>query len=309
MTKFLVLLFCILFSKSPVSAVENTSMTLANMKGRFDDVLLVIQYNHPHYDSISFIKELYGPLFPNIVFYGEKEHPDVTAIKTVVGVYLPRVIFDVLLKHPNYAGYIFLQDDCLMNVWNLFRLDKEKIWFAISKFPNEQQMEPESWFPDFDRSRATEGFFHATLDGSYCEHWGWWKTEHGLPPLQRAFRVLSNEDKSLLAKNLGEGNVISQWCDMFYFPGKFSKEMLRLSDHFRNVFYELSVPMMFCCLDDISNWEYLKMYWAFPQEHFLSYRTDVDWVHPLKFSKPDQREFAKNLMDEFYQTIPELLRN
>ena len=279
------------------------------MKGRFDDVLLVVQYNHPHYSSIPFIKNLYTKLFPNIVFYGEKEHPGVTAISTVVGVYLPRVMSDVLTRYPNYAGYIFLQDDCLMNVWNLFRLDKKKIWFGISKFPNENNVDPNSWNPDFDRERAAEGFFHAKLDGSFCEHWGWWKTEYGLPPLREAFPLLSIKHRKQLEKNLGKGNVISQWCDMFYVPRKFSKDLLLLSTHFKDVFYEISVPMMLCCLDDLSNWEYLKMFWALPQEDFLFYRTDVDWVHPVKFSRSDTRDFAESLMNDFYQSTPELLRN
>lgn len=273
-----------------------------DIKERYKNILLVIQYNHPFYQSIPFIKELYGPYFPNIVFYGEKKDSGVTAIKTTVGVYLPRVMSDVFSKFPNFEGYIFLQDDCLMNLWNFSRLDKQKLWLAVSRYPDGQPELPASWSPGFDRARAIEGFFHAKLDGSVCESWGWWKTKHGLHPLRKAMKKLPKKLKSQLKKNIGAGNVISIWSDMFYVPGKYRKKMHLLSTLFSDVFYEISVPMMFACLDDMSNWEYLRMHWGAPQDNFVVYRNDVDWIHPIKFSSLEMREFAKSVMNEFCQT-------
>lgn len=96
--------------------------------------------------------------------------------------------------------------------------------------------------------------------------------------------------------------MISIWSDMFYVPGKYRKKMHLLSTLFSDVFYEISVPMMFACLDDMSNWEYLRMHWGAPQDNFVVYRNDVDWIHPIKFSSLEMREFAKSVMNEFCQT-------
>lgn len=279
--------------------VNSTSNTPPN----FDDVLLVVQYNHPYYGTIPFIKELYSPLFPNIVFYGEKQDPEVTCITTTVGVYLARVMVDVFEKYPNYNGYIFLQDDCLMNVWNYSRLDKNKFWFAIARYPSCKEGDPLAWDSNFDRSNARAEFTRSSFDGSYQEFWGWWKTEHGLAPLRQALPMLLPSDWAQLEANVGKNIAITQVCDMFYVPQRFSADVLRLSRAFKNVFYEISVPMTLCCLDSIDNWELLKMQWGIPQEHFLTYRMDVDWVHPIKFSKPECKDFARQVINQYYQSL------
>ncbi|MGB7978591.1 MAG: hypothetical protein WCF19_05470 [Chlamydiales bacterium] len=274
---------------------------------RFDDVLLIVNYNHPHYASIPFIRELYNPLFPHIVFYGEKPHPDIIQADIYFGVYCIRVITDALTRFPNYRGYIFMQDDCMMNVWNYADLDLNKLWLAISRYPYEGGscgLVPESWETDYDKGRGSEEFIHASLDGAYREHWGWWVPHvYGLQSVQKAMPYLDESSRGQLEKNVGKNVVIAQTCDLFYIPGKFRKKTVALSQIFRDVFYEISIPMIFSCLDSIENWELLKMYWGFPQEHFLDYGTQYHWIHPLKFSDRATREFVSGKLTNYYQTL------
>jgi hypothetical protein len=42
------------------------------------NTLLIINFNHPFYNSIPFLEQIYGKEFPNIVFYGEQR----TSLKT-----------------------------------------------------------------------------------------------------------------------------------------------------------------------------------------------------------------------------------
>lgn len=274
---------------------------------KFDDVLLIVNYNHSHYDSIPFIKELYKPLFPNIVFYGEDPHPDVNNAELYFGVYCTRVLGDALARFPNYRGYVFLQDDCMLNVWNFSQFDLDKLWLAISRYPyagSNNDPPPPSWDPNYDKKEGHQEFIHASILGTYREHWGWWVPHvYGIQAVQKAVPYLEAQFLGQLEKNVGENIAVAQACDMFYIPQKFRKQAIVLSRIFSDVFYEISIPMMFCCLDSIDHWEIMKMYWGFTQEHFLDYRTDVHWLHPLKFSKDEHREFVSEKLNNYYKTL------
>ncbi len=276
---------------------------------KFDDVLLIVNFNHPHYQSIPFIRSLYQPLFPNIVFYGEKADPEVNQADLYFGVYCTRVIADALARFPNYKGYIFLQDDCMMNVWNFANLDLDRLWLAISRYPyagSNVDPPPPSWDPQFDKKEGHEEFIHASIDGNYREHWGWWVPHvYGLLSIQKAVPFLDEEALSRLVENVGKNTVVAQTCDMFYIPQRLRNRAIVLSRVFWDVFYEIAVPMMFCCLDSIQNWEIMKMYWGFTQEHFLDYRTDFHWLHPLKFSKEEHRDFVFEKLNDYYKTLNE----
>jgi hypothetical protein len=108
-----------------------------------------------------------------------------------------------------------------------------------------------------------------------------------------------------LESNVGKNVAIALPCDMFYIPGKCRDDVIFLSQLFTNVFYEISIPMIFACVEPMPNWEILKMFWGFTQEHFLDYRADVDWLHPLKFSKIDHRQFVYEKLHNYYKTLPQ----
>ena len=125
----LLLLFCVRLCANP-----------------FDGTLLVIHYNFPFYDSIEFLKELYEPVFgKNIVVYGPEEHPGVHAVPTYKGWYFSRVVSDCYKRFPNYEGYVFLQDDCLLHYWNWKKLDTNSFYM---KNPTFRTVSLNKWQPE-----------------------------------------------------------------------------------------------------------------------------------------------------------------
>ena len=279
--------------------------SLPSYKGghNFDDILLVVHYNHPYYESIQFLKTLYAD-FPNIVFYGEKVNSSdpsaVIQVETIHGWFFSRVIADALKRFPNYRGYIFLQDDTLMNFWNFTRFNKDKIWFGVS-FYRALGPTPPSWFTGFDTSKVLREF-HASIPNS-----GWhWDEPTGNAAIMAAIPQLRSSDRQRLKKNVGKNGKIGMVCDMFYLPGKFGKKALRISRVFGNVFCEIAVPMMLACLDDFKNWEYLRGHWGFTlgkgEYPHPTYRGKSDWVHPLKFSQQAARDFAQKVVEAHTKT-------
>ncbi|MDZ4152650.1 hypothetical protein, partial [Methylicorpusculum sp.] len=83
---------------------------LAKVKHHFDDVLLIINYNHPHYQTIDFLKKIYGKSFSHIVFYGEKPDSRVHTVSHHYGWYGYRALADAMKRYPHFRGYLYTND-------------------------------------------------------------------------------------------------------------------------------------------------------------------------------------------------------
>lgn len=234
-----------------------------------DQTLLIINYNHPYYESIDFIREIYSSNFPNIVFYGEKSHPEVNQISHHYGWFAQNVIADAMQRWPDYEGYLFLEDDCFMNFWNYGRLDKDKIWLHNN-----------APLYDLKEERAK---------------WCWWNMPCGRPAMQKAYDQLPDSYKEMLAINLGANAVLGSVADMAYIPAAYRNDFIELSNYFSEVFIEIAIPTMFCCLEYRENWENLNFFWGcktLPND----YDPALDWIHPIKFSKAENRQFISSIL-------------
>lgn len=266
--RFLLVLLFFLFN----TASGEQKLTLNE---KFANVLLVVHYNHPYYNSIPFIEDLYSSIFPNIVFFGEAPHPKVNVIRTEKGYKFSKVVANVLDRFPGYVGYIFLQDDCFMNFWNYERLDTTKFWFM-------------------ENDKA--GFRRTDITNINISSLSWWfgHPTVGMKQYAAALKQIDPQELFLLEKNHGKNQCIGFGCDMFYIPQKFAKQALNLSLIFSNVFCELSIPTILSCIDELSNWEKLNALWFVGSSAKVlpAYSPEYDWVHPLKFSCIEDRDFA-----------------
>ncbi|HZW61613.1 MAG TPA: hypothetical protein VFF04_05305, partial [Candidatus Babeliales bacterium] len=198
------IIFALLCTSSSYAALSE-QMTLNKF---FENIVLIINFNHPYYGNIEFIKKLYSPLFDEIAFYGEEAHPDVFNCSTKNGYLLSNVIEDALMRFPNQSGYLFLQDDCILNFWNYLSLDKEKIWYAIA----------------FNDGKVSNNFFYdiRNFNGqSYGKNWGGWDMPCAMSAAIIAFSHLQAGDCFMLHDNLGVNNVPIQMCEVFYIPQRF----------------------------------------------------------------------------------------
>lgn len=244
----------------------------------FSRILLIINYNHPFYDSIPFLKELYSSAFPNIVFYGEKPHPDVNVIPHHYGWWAHRVIADAMERWPSFEGYLCIQDDCFINFWNFGRFDTNKIWF--------KNLDIISLQPHHD-------------------NWNYWNLPSGEAAILSVYNQIPEHYRSQMIYNIGEEIAPYSWSDFVYIPARLRESYLELCPLFLNppVFIELAIPSILTCLDDKSNWEYASLLNSHTDPRHVGalmwYQTTYDWVHPFKFSIPEVRQFAKYVIDEW----------
>ena len=253
--------------------------------GKFKNTLLVINFNHPYYNNIPFLQQLYGVFFDQIIFYGEQAHHLVTALPTAKGFNLGPVIEDVLTKYPEYKGYFFVQDDCLLHPWACLSLDLDKLWLPRATLILEQwQHDP--WY-------ATANM----MDGTHPNAW-FWPGPYGYHPAKRGWNQLLAKDRETLDVNVGSHNVPHAQCDLFYIPQRYRKEVLRLNRLFNGVFCEVAVPIIFCCLTNKNEWEHATLYWNFLPELMNSgWPLEFTCLHPVKFSNIGLQSYVQALFD------------
>lgn len=245
-----------------------TSNYIANQKIPFgDDVLLIITYNFPHYESVGFLRELYKPWFPNVVFYGPTPHPEVKPVSLDRGCYAYVALADAIQKYPNFKGYFQIHDDCIVNCWNLLNLNKNKIWVcSIAAVP-------------------------ITPNG--VVEWNWHESMK-YHATKRFYESLNESFKSMLDYNSGSSNkAYLGYSDILYIPAIYKSEasMLFMEAYNNKLFLEIAIPTVVACLDKIVDQEMLRGIGHQNGWNYQQYSKHHQFVHPIKLSNHSNRIF------------------
>jgi hypothetical protein len=175
----------------------------------FSNVLLIINYNHPHYETLDFIKELYKPFFPSIVFYGPQEHSDVHLYDHSKGYLSYLVIADAMKKYPSYGGYLFCHDDCIMLPWQFSSFDTKKIW--VPRFP------------------YLSSFTGNPINLEIGINWHFWSSDWCYPAAKKAYDETPQLYKNILAQNWGASHVLLAYSDIVYIPAQYATDFINLA--------------------------------------------------------------------------------
>ncbi len=249
----------------------------------FKNILLIINYNHQHYESIPLLKKIYGNYFPNIVFYGPSNHPEVHQVNHTRGYFGYIALADAMKKYPSFDGYFFLMDDCVAHAWLFENLDTSKIWVPEMKF---------LYFVNND--------YHGTAidlsKGSKALNWYWWQSGFGYNAMNKSLKNVSKKYKKTLENNWGRNHVCTFFSDVLYLPARYRNDFIDLAQLFFNnkVFLELAIPTITSCISLKKDWLWLKTenVYGFSLE---KYPVNSYFNHPLKLSNPTNREFFEAL--------------
>lgn len=239
------------------------------------DILLIVNYNHPYYESIPFLKDLYHPYFPHIIFSGPKTfshhiHPQVELCDHDRGYYAYKALAPIMKKYPNYAGYLWINDDCVINPWNFARFDTTKIWCL----PNNV----------------------VKLAPSERKGWVWWQKAIGYQAIKKVYAKLSPKHRATLLKSCGQNAISAGAAEVVYIPAKHKVDVIKLCELFahENSFIEIAFPTLCCCLDEKKNWEILDGLWLEGDPHtIIKYTKKIDYFHPIKFSLKNNQKFIR----------------
>ncbi|XP_068736848.1 uncharacterized protein [Montipora capricornis] len=237
----------------PVNSVPRNENVLSNkednsscLKDAFKEILLVIVYNYPFYDSIPYLSALYRPAFPHLLFCGPSHNtsrPGILTVDIFRGVLGYECLGKAMREHPGYRGYFYINDDVILNYWNFVDFDWEKIWESSSSFGSTPVYEPAN------------------------SNWYWWISPYGLNNCRRAYEDVANMNLgakklnvkyhvSMLSKNSnGSLRCFSGRSDILYIPRKHTRVFSILSETFyeRKVFLEIAIPTMIRFLERNEN--------------------------------------------------------
>jgi hypothetical protein len=268
------LLFLILFLE--LRAVNN-----------FDNILLIINFNHAHYENIEVLKKLYGTYFKHIIFYGPRASSQVYYSEHHEGWYSYLNLAQTMQNFPNFQGYLWLHDDCILNMWQLKKLSKNKIWLAqpwAGLDLTKQLIAPLQ--TNWTWSRNAKAYPRAIIES--IQMWRWWPMDCGYSAIEKVYQLLEPKYLTML-KKLHNTSILIGYADLVYIPAQYNTEYIYLSNLMaqHNVFLEIALPTICACLQELSQCEILK------GSEFggkLHYSVFSHFTHPIKLSIKENRD-------------------
>ena len=257
-------------------------------KNIFVDVLLTVVYHYDYYDSIPIQEELYKRAFPNMVFCGPRKdnNYNISIVTDVLsGVLAYQCLEMAIRQYPDFTGYLYINDDLILNWWNLINFDRTKIW---------QGALIQNGVPILHPGELNQSF------QKYHSNWIWYNTSAGVHACNEAFKELfslrnnSKPIRTALDNAMQNGDrtlyCSKGWADFFYIPNEYADLFAELSSVFykHGVFLELAVATIIRLLDLSENTvklsgHYLPELGSSNSNYFWSiYKTDIKFIHPLK---------------------------
>ena len=191
-------------------------------------------------------------------------------------------------------GYIYSNEDVVINWWNLLKFDRSKIWQG-----------------------GVVDWRQLAYGPIVTEKWIWWETLMGLKACQNYYVELKrlatsntsdfdlNAALQLYIRN-GDGNPRCEkgWADMFYVPAKYAQGYVKLSDiaYENKLILEIAANNIIRSLDKIENFEFIEGTYlpdlgiqsnsAF--DFWKTYNLDMTFIHPIKFNTKE-KVFTRSL--------------
>ncbi|GJJ75665.1 hypothetical protein EMPS_08023 [Entomortierella parvispora] len=265
-----------------MARIQITATGERDTRERFKDILLVVNFNHPTYAAIKPFLFMYGPYFPNIKFYGPKVPAElkdtVTENPYDEGATGYRSLVDAMEKYPDYKGYLYTNDDTVLNVFQIATFDQDKVWKEV----------PSLEYAIHDLSKPRPEVWHLNAPPGYGLFM-WDKPETG--KMYADPTSLTEEQlKRIAAFTKVDGPVdVQSYADAVYVPRRIAVELTDVLKRFlkHNVFLELGVGLALIAVEPTENWESWKeTYLWFGRDKWHDFMVPgVGMIHPVKVSK------------------------
>ncbi|XP_038897836.1 probable glycosyltransferase STELLO2 [Benincasa hispida] len=245
---------------------------LIRWRKKFGNVVMVLFVENGDVERIAMKwRLLYGRIFKTVVVVAEHGREDL-GVEEASLEFIYKYLSMVFERFPNAEGFLFLQDNTILNYWNLLQADKDKLWITYKV--------PQSWTIVSDDSV----WFAKQAD--------WVKKVVSTMPVH--FQVNYKEN------NPTEQALAICNSEVFYVPQQFVgdfKDLVALVGNYK-IDYRVAVAMFFMAMDSPLNFDdvFSRMVYKKTPAELLSnvtnlYAAEVPAVHPWRAS--NEVEFAK----------------
>ena len=284
------------------------------------NIVLALMFNNAHYSSIPLLKNFYAPVFAQLVFCSPEGDLRYDVIST--GGRQGWLGYNCLTLasklYPHYDGYLYGNDDSVINWWNLYKHDVTKLWFHVN---------------------VHELVLHEV--GKPTDAWYWWKKTDALNRFDESLRDIiqvSNRDNRAgrIARHAlhnyfhateGRIGVRRNYSDVFYIPHGKIESFVFLSEIFvkNSLWLEIAVPTLLMFLDngvnnkrgisppmsdisilcgvylpDLYNRRGRK--YETGEAFYETYDFDMTFIHPFKFDRgmhDASKNFFMNIIQKY----------
>ncbi len=217
-------------------------------KTNLSRILLAVNFNHPFYQNIPMIKKYYSTAFPKIVYCGPEKSDTYKDIMIIASREHERGFFGYMCiamairRFPAFHGYMYVNDDMIVNWWTMFRFPQNRIW----------------------SSKKINTDLGADMDKKAPCCWHWWTDAEALQRcklsfdnLQKSVSKWNGEDylKIYYENTAGKRLCLYGWSDFMYIPGRLSQTFATLAEEFykNSVFLEVATFTIMTMLDGKEN--------------------------------------------------------
>ena len=252
------------YKPSNLFIIKNKSIKLINhvtSNKVYNEILLIINYNHKGFLNLNdYLISLYQKNFPNIIFiYPSKMQKTniISCEESYNGYYSYKCFEKVYNKYPKYKGYLYINDDVYLKVWELENLNFNIPWLYQ---------------------------FHL-LNNDWLD----WIHYNRCIPLNNMIRNNVKWKKQLIKFNNYIG-AIRNIADFYYLPNYYAFKLKNIfNEMFKSrIFLECAVPTSMGILSTHSyQIIYLNALWKEERKNVISYlysKFNQITIHPIKFS-------------------------
>lgn len=251
--------------------VNNEIGSLIRWRKNFGNVVLIMFCSGPVERTALEWRLLYGRIFRTVVILSEQKNADLAVEEGRLD-FVYKQLLNIFSRFTSAEGFLFLQDNTILNYWNLLQADKSNLWITdkVSK----------SW--STVSTSGNSDWFSKQADMV--------KKVVSMMPVhfQVNYKETINSDQLL--------TVCSS--DVFYIPRRFIAdftELVHLVDNLE-IHHKVAIPMFFLSMDSPQNFDPVlsrMIYEENPSSTNSStfYSDKVPAVHPWTVSS--EQEFIK----------------
>ncbi|KAF8403784.1 hypothetical protein HHK36_011890 [Tetracentron sinense] len=242
---------------------------LVRWRKNYGNVVLIMFCSGPVESTALEWRLLYGRIFKTLVIMSEQSNVDLAVEQgqlDQVYKYLPK-IFD---RFTGAEGFLFLQDNTILNYWNLLQADKTKLWIT---------------------DKISESWFTVPTTGNNTD---WFAKQADM--IRKVVNTMpAHFQVSYKESSPGEQSLAFCTSEVFYVPQRFVRDFADLVGLVGNsdIHHKVAVPMFFMAMDSPQNFDSFLSTMIYrtelPSNNASSfYSAQVPAVHPWNVSgEPD----------------------
>ncbi|CAN4089908.1 unnamed protein product [Withania somnifera] len=256
-----------------VEEIGTVNYEIANLikwRKDFGNVVLIIFCSGPVERTALEWRLLYGRIFKTVIILSDQKNVDLAVEKGNLD-YLYRYAPKIFDRYTSAEGFLFLQDNTILNYWNLLQADKTKLWIAnkVSKSWHAVPLANQSdWF-------VKQAEVVKKVVATMPVH------------LQVNYKEAIKGDETL--------TICSS--EIFYVPRRFVSDFVDLVNLVGNLdmHHKAAMPMFFTAMDSPQNFDSVlnsMVYKNKPPGNLTTfYSAEAPAIHPWKVST--EQEFIK----------------